>query len=215
MIFEIIVGLIAIGGISSLVDEISTNDKLANRIRNKGTALLIENVGPGGVVHLRNIGPDRKAFDVNIDSRHLYQEGIYEWAELEGSSAEGKVWINIEEYDGLEVSVVLEKLRLQDTALDKEELQRIWDKEHGKVEFEGKNYIFDECGTASFYEDGDTKASYQFDYWSFHTTNGKYLLSVERWNADNSYNVFLSQVLVPSSQIEVYRNHSEEEKQSA
>lgn len=215
MVFEFIVATVALGGLLSAVEEIRSMDKRAEYIRDEGTALRIENVRAGGVVHLRNIGPERKAFDINIDSWHLYREGIYEWTELEGTSPEGKVWISISEYDGLEVSVVLEKLRLSETSLDKEELQLLWDKEAGNVQFEGKKYVFDECGTGSFYEDGNTETAYKFDYWSFYTTNGKYLLSVEKWHADNSYDVFLSQTLVPSSQIKVYRNYNEEQEQSA
>lgn len=215
MVFAIIAILISLIGITALVGMIKDMDDKARLLEQGSKVLHISNVTVGGVVHLRNIGPERKAFDVEIEGHHLYREGIYEWTELEGLSPEGKVWITVEQYDGLEVSVVVEKLRLHETSLEEAELERIWEREEGNVHFDERKFVFDECGQANYYKDFDTSQRAAFKYWSFHTINGKYLLTVEKWLSDNSYDVFLSQSLSPSSQIKVFRNRTEEQTQSA
>lgn len=164
--------------------------------------LRIENVGPGGVIQLNNIGPDMEDFDVNVIAKHIYREGGDTWYELEGEIGSRKVWIEIEEDDELEISITLKKLKLSDIGLDKNDLKRIDDKEEGSFTFEGKKYSYDDSGKATFLRYGEEKNAEKVYYWDFECNDEKYSISVEKWE-DDSYDVSYSES-IKSSQVKIY-----------
>lgn len=95
--------------------------------------LRIENVEAGGMIHISGIGPDMDEFDVTILARHLYREGGTSWFELEGEAGHGKVWIDLEEDDELELSITLKKMKLRDVGLSKKSLKQIDDEDRKSV----------------------------------------------------------------------------------
>ena len=164
--------------------------------------LRIENVGPGGVIQLNNIGPDMEDFDVNVIAKHTYREGGDTWYELEGEIGSRKVWIEIEEDDGLEVSITLRKLKLSDIGLEKQDLKRIDNDEEGGFTFEGQKYSYDDSGKATFLRYGEESNTEKVYYWDFEGDDEKHMISVEQWE-DNRYDVSYSESIRPS-QIKVY-----------
>ena len=168
----------------------------------------IQKVGPGGVVKLRNIGPDMDEFDVSIQAKHIYREGESTWYELEGDNGDEKVWIDIEEDDELELTVRLKKLKLRDISLKKDDLERIDDDEEGKCQYNNQTFEYDDSGSAVFYRDGNDNLAETFYYWDFEANNGKNSISVERWsngNIDVSYSE-----AIKLSQVEVFSLGSKE-----
>lgn|GEM_PF-1051094 len=169
----------------------------------KEIPLVIENVRPGGVVQLEGIGPDLKDFDVVIKARHSYNEDGFVWHELEGEDGTKPVWIEIERDDELEVSVCLRKLKLSEIGITGGDVEKIEADDKGSIEFEGTQYIYEDCGDATFYRDGVQAGSGErVHYWDFETKDGSRYLSVERWGS-KEYVAYLSEPLRPG-QIKVF-----------
>lgn len=164
--------------------------------------LRIENVGPGGVIHLDNIGSDMEDFDVNVIAKHVYREGGDTWYELEGDRGTEKVWIELEEDDELEIAITLKKLKLSDINIGKSDLERIDDKESGQIIYEGQKYSYEDSGSAEFLRYGEEKNKVRFYYWDFEAEDGKHFIGVERWE-NKSYEVSYSEA-IKTSQIKVY-----------
>lgn len=162
----------------------------------------IGNAGPGGVIKLTAVGPEMQDLDVRILSRHLYREDDYEWFELEGETAEGTLWIDVEEDDGVKVSVSLRALDLEDTGLSPEALENIARAKRGICEFEGRSYRLRETGTAFFYRNGDRNKRERVRYWDFATSDKSSQLGFEQWG-ESEYQVHLGQP-IKSHQITVY-----------
>ncbi len=162
----------------------------------------IENAGPGGVIKLTAVGPEMKDLDAHVLSRHLYREDDYEWFELECETAEGKLWIDVEEDDGVKVSVSLRALDLEDTGLSPEELENMAKAKRGVCKFEGQSYRLRETGKAIFYRDGDLSRGEKVRYWDFATSDRYSQLGFEQWG-EAEYQVHLGQPIRPH-QITVY-----------
>ncbi len=167
----------------------------------------IENVGPGGVIKLTAVGPEMQDLDVRILSRHLYREDDYEWFELEGETAEGTLWIDVEEDDGVEVSVSLRSIDLEETGLRPEDLISIAKSKRGVFEFEGQSYRLLETGKAVFFRDGDRSKGEKVRYWDFATKDKSSQLGFEQWG-EAEYQVHLGQPIKPH-QITVYAERDE------
>ncbi len=148
-------------------------------------------VGPGGLVQLTNAGPEMKDMDVSVLARHVYREGGDEWYELEGESGEGKVWLDIEEDDDLEVSLVIQRMKLQDIGISPDDLDKMAELEEGEVQYDGRKFEFEESGEADFLRNGDTSKPEKVRYWDLESEDEKFLLGVERWG-DNDYRAYLS-----------------------
>ena len=168
-------------------------------------ALRIENVGPGGMIHLSGIGSEMEEFDVTILAKHLYREGNAEWYELEGESPSGKVWIDLEEDDTLELAITLKKLKLRDVGLTKGRLREIDDEEEGEIVYQGETYVYEDSDEATFYRYGDRSNGERFYYWDFENNAGDRFIGVERW-ADGAYEVSYSEAIQPH-QVTVYSLH--------
>lgn len=164
-------------------------------------AMTIENVRPGGFVRLSRVGPDMEDIEAEIVGRHLYEEDGFQWFELEGESASGKVWIDVEEDDEIEVSVSVRKLRLSDLGLTRESLDEMVRRDEGTITFEGRTYEYEDDGEASFMRNGDRARSERLRYWDFESEDGKWFIAIEAWG--DEYQAHLSQA-VSLSQIEVF-----------
>lgn len=162
----------------------------------------ITDLRPGAVIHLRHVGFDMREEDVQITARHVYQQGNYQWWELEGESGSGKAWLDVEEDDELEISISLEKLALEDLGLTAEALDGMAASRKGQATHNGVTYNFLEAGQATFYRDGNREQGETLRYWDFEAEEDDYDLAVERWE-DGSYGVYRMQPLKPS-QIQIY-----------
>lgn len=163
--------------------------------------MTIENVGPGGFVRLSRVGPDMEDIEAEIVGRHIYEEDGFQWFELEGESANGKVWIDVEEDDEVEVSVSLRKLRLSDLGLTRESLDDMVRRDEGSITFEGRTYEYEDDGEANFLRNGDHTRSERLRYWDFESEDGKWFIGIEAWG--DEYQAHLSQA-VSLSQIDVF-----------
>jgi len=167
----------------------------------RAPAMTIENVRPGGGIHLARVGADMEDMDVEIVGRHLYDEDGYQWFELEGEAPSGKVWVDVEEDDELEVSISLRKLSLKDVGLTREDLDAMVDRDDGTISFEGRDYSYEEAGEATFHRNENRDRKERFRYWDFESDDGKWSISIEAWGKEHQ--VHLSQALSPS-QVEVF-----------
>ncbi len=164
--------------------------------------LRIENVGPGGMIHISGIGEEMEEFDVSILGKHLYRDEGSSWYELEGESINGKVWIDLEEGDDLSLSITLKKVKLRDIGLSKKDLKRIDDEEEGEVQFEGQTYHYEDSDEATFYRHSDESQGERYYYWDFENDDEDKFVSVEKWS-DGSYDVSYSEEIA-SHQVTVF-----------
>ncbi len=158
--------------------------------------LRIENVSAGGMIHLSGIGPDMDEFDVSILAKHLYREGNSVWHELEGESTEAKVWIDLEEDDGLELTITLKKMKLRDVGLSKKLLTQMDDDEEGEITYLGETYYYEDSDKATYYKYGDETKGEPFYYWDFENKAGVKFIGVELWEG-GAYDVSYSEPIAP------------------
>lgn len=182
--------------------------------------LTLENVGPGGVIHLMNVGPEMEEYDVTILSKSIYREGEsnrnvsqsgmttlaanHEWYELEGDNGRQKVWISIEEDDGLDVTLALRTLKLRDLPINRSDLDRMDETAEGEFEFEGQTFYYEYSNEASFFSNGNTSRENEsfFYYWEFENKKGDQFITIEEWE-NGKYDITLS-IPIKSSQVKVY-----------
>ena len=164
-------------------------------------SMEIQNVKPGGVLHLSNVGPEMEEYDVNVIGRHIYDQEGYQWVELEGEIGSKKVWIEIEDDDELEISIKLKDLSLREVGLSKSDLDRIDEAEEGRLTYDGEAFYYEDSDEAAFWKDGKRNQSEEFYFWDFENDEGDKYISVENWEGE--YQVSLS-VPLKKSQIEVY-----------
>ena len=166
--------------------------------------LHLDNVQQGGVIRLINVGENMDEYDVNIIARHVYRSDDAEWYELEGDSGTDKVWISLEEDDGLDVSLTLRKLKLRDLGISRNDLDEMDEKGEGEFEFEGKTYYYAGSEEVSFFRNGNVAESNEefFYAWDFESEDEESYISIEEWR-DKSIEVSLAQPL-KESQVQVY-----------
>ncbi len=166
------------------------------------TELVIENMQAGGVFAIRAFGAAMEDLDIKVLNRHLYREGRFEWIELEGETAAGTLWLEVEIDDEKMISVTLRKVDLSDIGLSREQLEQIDDDEAGGFSYEGVEYVYKESDAAVFYRNSNPNDGEKFYYWDFVEKGGELSIGVEKWE-DGSFICSLSQA-VRESQITVY-----------
>lgn len=164
--------------------------------------LRIENVGSGGVLHLRGVGPDMEDFDLKVLAKHSYGQGGSRWYELECDKGAEKAWVEIEEDDELELSIGLKKLKLTDIGVGKKELAKMDDDEEGSITYNGIKFNYEDSDSAVFYKYGDEDNGERFYFWDFESDDEEKFISVEKWE-DGSFDVSYSEAIKPS-QVTVY-----------
>lgn len=164
--------------------------------------LAIENVRAGGMIKLTRVGEEMADFDVSIVGRHVYRAGGYEWYELEGEGPEGKVWLDVEQDDEVEVAISLRQLDLADVGLDRAALTRMDDEEAGEIQYEGRTYHYEESGEAQFLRNGEPGKAETLKYWDFESDDGRHYLGVEAWEG-REFQVHYGRPLA-ASQIEIF-----------
>ena len=171
-------------------------------------ALHITNVDKGGVFQLSGVGHNSDELTLKVLAKHLYQEGDFYWYELECDKGDGeKVWVEVEDDDDTKVSVVLEKLKLEDIKVSKSELKHIDDEESGFIHYKNAKYKYNESDEAIFYRFCDDKRPEKLYYWDF--VNRNHSISVEKWG-ENEYLVYYCQIMSPS-QVTVLSNNEKGE----
>ncbi len=201
----IVVGIVVLGFYVWRSRSKKGQDLIKEDMNDTSNELRIDNVKEGGVMRLRNIGTNMEEYDITILARHIYRGGdSEEWYELEGDNGTKKVWISIEEGDGLDVTFTQRQLKLRNLNISREDLDVMSEKAEGELEFEGKTYYFENSSEASFFRNGDTSAENEefFYYWEFETDEGDSFITIEEWK-DGSFDVSLAQP-VKASQVEVY-----------
>lgn len=143
--------------------------------------LRIENVEAGGMLQLANVGPEMKDYEVSVIGKHVYRSGGDEWYELEGETSEGKLWIEYEEDDELEIAVALKKPKMEELSVSASDLDKIDELEEGQVEYNGQTFHYDDSNEGMMLKFGDEDQQKPFYYWDFETSDGEHLLSVEKW----------------------------------
>lgn len=166
--------------------------------------LHIINVEKGGVFELRGVGELMEEMTLHVLAKHLYQEGDFSWFELECDKGSGeKVWVEVEDDDETTVSVVLKKMKLNETGVTSYELSQIDELESGNVNFDSKTFKYVDSGDAVFYRFCDDARTEKLYYWDFESGNKTF--SVEKWG-ESDYEAFLSQKMHPA-QVTVLRNN--------
>lgn len=202
--------IIIIIGIAMFFWQKNKQKKEEEAKRNVLEERTLENVGPGGVIHLMNVGPEMEEYDVTILAKSVYREGESnraanrEWHELEGDNGRQKVWISIEEDDGLDVTLALRTLKLRDLPINRSDLDRMDEAAEGEFEFEGQTFYFEYSNEASFFSNGDTSPQNEsfFYYWEFENEKEDQFITIEEWE-NGKFEITLS-VPLKSSQIKVY-----------
>ncbi len=167
--------------------------------------LTLDNVGKGGVIHLMHVGPLMEEYDVTILSKSIYREGeSSEWYELEGDNGSKKVWISIEEDDGLDVTFAHRSLKLRELPINRTDLDRMDEAAEGEFEFEGEMFFFEYSNQASFFANGDTSSENEafFYYWEFENEKEDQFITIEEWE-NGKFEITLAMTL-KDSQVKVY-----------
>lgn len=165
----------------------------------------LENVRGGGLIHLMNVGPMMEEYDVNILSRSAYRAGQNdEWYELEGETANGKIWITLEEDDGLDVTLATRKLKLRDISINRSDLDTMDEAGEGEFDFEGKTFYYEVSSDASYFRDSHISPDNEefFYYWEFETEKGDEFITVEEWE-NGRFEVTLSRP-IKESQVKIF-----------
>ena len=203
--WELIFFIIIIIGIAVFFWNRNKKKKEQEAKDNTPKELTLENVGTGGVIHLRNVGPDMEEYDVTILSKSIYREGeSSEWYELEGDNGTQKVWISIEEDDGLDVTLTLRSLKLREIPINREDLDRMDETAEGEFEFEGETFYFEYSNEASYFADGNVSPDNEdfFYYWEFENDNEDKYITIEEWE-NGKFEITVS-IPLKSSNVEVY-----------
>lgn len=194
---------------------VKRNATMINKIKDKypADALIIQNVDVGGVMKIANIDGYDEDLELKVIGKNLYVEGDYSWFELECLKSDGeKIWIDVDDDDELIVSVVLKKLRQNETKLSAS-LKTIEENEKGSILYKEieKSFSYIDSGNAVFYKHCDDKKPEKLLYWDFR--NGNYILSIENWLCDGNskYEYFYSQLIKPHA-IVVYSTGKEGNK---
>ncbi|MEK6476086.1 DUF4178 domain-containing protein [Catalinimonas sp. 4WD22] len=203
--WSLIFFIIVIIGVGVFFWQKNKRKKEAEVQPNTPKELTLENVEPGGVIHLMNVGPDMEEYDVTILSKSIYREGeSTEWYELEGDNGKQKVWISIEEDDGLDVTLALRTLKLRDLPINRSDLDIMDESAEGEFEFEGQTFYFEYSNEASFFSNGNTSRDNEsfFYYWEFENENEDQFITIEEWE-NGKFEITLA-VPLKSSQIKIY-----------
>lgn len=180
------------------INEPTQNDPLHDQLR-------IDRVGPGGMIHLMNVGKNMEEYDVKILSKSIYREGENdEWYELEGDNGDRKIWISLEQDDGLDVTIATRKLKLRDLPISRTDLDDMDEQGDGEFVFEGKTYYYENSNEASYFRNGDVSPENEdfFYYWEFESADEDEFLTIEEWE-DKSIEVTISYP-IKESQLKVY-----------
>lgn len=167
--------------------------------------LHLENVRPGGLIHLMNVGPLMEEYDVSIVSRSVYRAGQNdEWYELEGEAAKGKVWITLEYDDGLDVTLATRKLKLRDLPVVRNDLDTMDENGNGEFDFEGKTFYYEVSGEASYFPEGRVSPDNEefFYYWEFETSDSSEFITIEEWE-NGRFEVTLASP-IKESQVKIF-----------
>ncbi len=175
--------------------------KSENSVAEPITDLKIENVRPGAVFELSNIGSDMEDFTLTVLAMHVYRQGNFIWHELECDRGGEKIWLDIEQDDELEVSIGLRRLDLHDIGLTEENLAKIEKNKKGSLLFESVEYKLAETGKCQFLRNGNEAHSESLTYWDFDSESDK-SIGIELWE-DKSFTVTCSVAIKPS-QVMVY-----------
>ena len=177
------------------------------RVQEKNRQLAAENltlmdVRPGAIIHLENVGLRGDAFDAQVTGRHLHKQGAYRWLELEADRGGAKVFITVENDDGLAIDITVASSTLSALGLRSADLADLAETGGGcTISVDGTTYRLEEHGSAAFCRDHDELAAEPYAFWEFVAAgangDGDALITITRWE-DGSIDVDQSVSLDPS-----------------
>lgn len=172
-----------------------------NKIPQNPEALIIENVGVGGVLQISTVEEPYLDYKLVITGKNRYQDGNYQWFEIVGDNGVEKISIEYERDDKLVIGVQIKKLKLRDLSLNQSDLDRFDEEEEGSFFYEGIQFYYEDSGEALFYPDCDESKVKKLYYWDFQSGDGKHLMGCEFFE-DNSLEITYS-VSIKESDVEV------------
>lgn len=139
--------------------------------------LSIENVQPGGVIHLDDVGLTSESFDAQITARHLHKRGSERWIELEADRGDSTVYVTVERDDDVRVNVTMAQPSIESLKLRSEDFGQLED----TLTYEGAAYNAAGHGRAIFCRDHNELQPEEYEYWEFEGDGEQYITLV-RWS---------------------------------
>lgn len=149
----------------------------------------LENMKPGGVLQLQNVGLTSQTVDAQVTDCHLHKEGSARWTEYEAVTASGKVFITVQREEELQVGISLAQLGVEELGLAASELFEDSD-ELVELTYEGTRFALEACGRAQYCPKGNELEAESYQYWEYESTDDDFqTLTVVKWQ-DGSAEAF-------------------------
>ena len=145
-------------------------------------SLSIENVGPGGVLRLVNVGPEMLDLDVQVVKKHGYQEGRQRWIELEGDTGTDTVSLSVSDGGSPKITVTTKQMTLEDIGLTPESFEDENGRWQSGVAYGGEDFSFVEEGAATFFQDNDHLRPQNFRYRMYRSPVSRSQVTMVEWD---------------------------------
>ncbi len=169
----------------------------------------VRRLQPGGVFTIHGLGPSAAEVDARVVARHAYDQKGWQWFEVEAETAQGTLWLEVDDDDELELSVMLHKVTPDQVGLDRAGLEALENGEGEAILFRDQAYRVAEVGDAVFYRNGDMSNPQKFHFMDFEDGENVYGITFEVWQ-DGSLDGSFNQRLKPS-QVTVFANAGTED----
>jgi len=157
--------------------------------------MSIENVLPGGVIHLDGVGLRSESFDAQIIARHLHKRGSERWTELEADRGGSIVYLTVERDDEVSVNATIAQPSIESLGLRGGDLNQL---SNGQtLTYEGTTYRPTGRGRAVFCRDHNELQPEEYEYWEFEDEDEEQFLTLVRWK-DGSTEANYSVAVKPS-----------------
>ena len=111
----------------------------------------IENVLPGGVIHLDDVGLRSESFDAQVTARHLHKRGADRWIELAADRGGSTIYVTVERDDTLSIQATIAQPSIESLGLTDAGLNQLSNGQ--KLTYEGITYSPAGHGRAIFCRD--------------------------------------------------------------
>ena len=160
--------------------------KVAVVIEESLADLSIVDAQTGDVVTISGADEDYEDMNFTIDRKNRYEAGGDVWHELSGVSNHRRVFIECEDDDGPEVSIIRENdLKIGDIGVTEDQLGKM-DEEESRtnfVEFGGEKFFYTDSGEVTYFKNDGARGE-GFYSWSFEDEAGDRKLFVEKFEGD-------------------------------
>jgi hypothetical protein len=165
----------------------------------------ITGVGKGGVLKLPPFGGSVAPIETYVVTRHRYSDGDDTWYELVCQHGRRELLLEWSK-DGSKIEVLAgfedENPSMRDLGLAEADLIEFDEEEEGEFQWDGATFEYDDSGTITYYEN-DGRRGETYYSWDFESTDGKRMISVEKWEGERKFNVYHTWLL-NADRIEVF-----------